>query len=115
MTAPVTDELRQCLRDRRPVFGAWTSLGHASITEIFSDAGVAFVGIDLEHSTITQAEAQRIIAAAHAGDFGRYVQTWNERSIILIQIESIAGVEAVDDLVAHDAVDGAMVGPYDLS
>jgi 2-dehydro-3-deoxyglucarate aldolase len=180
MAATTIDELSQHLRGRRPAFGAWTSLGHASITEIFSDAGVAFVGIDLEHSTITQAEAQRIIAAAHAGDvaclprvashngeqirrlldsgadgvivpqvalpaeverivewckypplgrrsygvaraqgygadFDRYVETWNERSIILIQIESIAGVEAVDDLLAHDAVDGAMVGPYDLS
>lgn len=179
--APSTpDQLRQRLRDRLPVFGAWTSLGHPSITEIFSGAGVAFVGIDLEHSTISQGEAQRIIAAAHAGgvaclprvashngeqirrlldsgadgvivpqvtsraevgrivewckypplgrrsygvaraqgygaDFDRYVETWNERSTILIQIESIAGVEAVNELLAHEEVDGAMVGPYDLS
>jgi 2-dehydro-3-deoxyglucarate aldolase len=54
-------------------------------------------------------------AQAYGADFGRYVETWNERSIILIQIESIAAVEAVDELLAHEAVDGAMVGPYDLS
>lgn len=177
---PDVDGLRRRLRGRAPVFGAWTSLGHPSITEIFSTAGVAFVGIDLEHSTINQREAQRIIAAAHAAgvaclprvashngeqirrlldsgadgvivpqvsrlgeverivewckypplgkrsygvaraqgygaDFERYVKTWNERSTILIQIESISGVEAADELLAHNAVDGAMVGPYDLS
>ena len=48
------------------MFGAWTSLGHPSITEIFGSAGVEFVGIDLEHSTISQEQAQRIIAAAQA-------------------------------------------------
>jgi 2-dehydro-3-deoxyglucarate aldolase len=179
-TDPTRDGLRQRLRARAPVFGAWTSLGHPSITEMFAAAGVGFVGIDLEHSTISLGEAQGIIAAAHAGgvaclprvashnaeqvrrlldagadgvivpqvsrraeverivewckypplgrrsygvaraqeygaDFDRYVRTWNERSTIVIQIESIAGVEAADDLVAQEGVDGAMVGPYDLS
>ena len=164
----------------RPVLGAWTSLGHPSITEIFTTTGVDFVGIDLEHSTISQEQAQRIIAAAQAGgvaclprvsshngeqiarlldsgadgviipnvsttaqverilswckyplvgrrsygvaraqgygvDFEAYVSTWNERSTVLLQIESIEGVEAVDELLAFQAVDGVMVGPYDIS
>lgn len=168
------------LRARAPVFGAWTSLAHPSITEIFTASGVDFVGIDLEHSTISQEQAQRIIAAAHAGgvaclpriashngeqikrlldsgadgvivpnvsavaeverivewckypplggrsygvaraqgygfDFDRYTRTWNTRSAIIIQIESIKGVEAAEDLLANEAIDGAMIGPYDLS
>lgn len=163
-----------------PVFGAWTSLGHSSITEIFTHIKVDFVGIDLEHSTISQEQSQRIIAASHARgiaclprlsshngeqikrlldsgadgvivpmvsrraqveqivewckypplgkrsygiaraqdygfDFENYTSTWNDRSVIIIQIESIQGVEAVEDLLSHDGVDGAMVGPYDLS
>lgn len=162
------------------MFGAWTSLGHPSITEIFLDSGVDFVGIDLEHSTISQEQAQRIIAAAQAsgrnclprvsshngeqirrlldsgadgvivpmvssvseldqivnwfkyppigkrsygvarahkygGDFEGYVAEWNERSILIIQIESVEAVENIDSLVSHDAVDGVMIGPYDLS
>lgn len=166
--------------DGRRVFGAWTSLAHPSITEIFTDAGVDFVGIDLEHSTIDHEQAQQIIAMAHAGgaaclprvashngeqikrlldsgadgvivpmvstpaeverivewckypplgrrsfgiaraqrygfDFDDYTATWNERSTIVIQIESVEGVKAIDQLLAHDAVDGAMIGPYDLS
>lgn len=168
------------LRARERVFGAWTSLAHPSITEIFTASGVDFVGIDLEHSTISQEQAQRIIAAAQAGgvaclprvashngeqikrlldsgadgvivpmvstraeverigewckypplgkrsygisraqgyggDFDRYTATWNGRSAIIIQIESIRGVEAVEDLLGNDAIDGAMIGPYDLS
>lgn len=168
------------LRSRRPCFGAWTSLGHPSITEIFTAASVDFVGIDLEHSTISLEQAQRIIAAAHAGgtaclpriashngeqikrlldsgadgvivpnvssvaeverivqwckypplgkrsygvaraqgygvDFDEYVSTWNQRSTIIIQIESIEGVKAVDSLLSHNSIDGVMIGPYDLS
>ena len=62
------DGVEERLRSRQRLFGAWTSLGHPSITEIFTRTGVDFVGIDLEHSTIGQEQAQRIIAAAHAGD-----------------------------------------------
>lgn len=175
-----TASLKQQLRRRTPTFGAWTSLGHPGITEVFARAGVEFVGIDLEHSTISQEQAQRIIAAAHAGgaaclprlashnaeqahrlldsgadglivpdvsapehveaivawckyppagrrsfgvarahgygfDFNAYVDGWNARSVLVIQIESLKGVEAAEELLAHPEVDGAMVGPYDIS
>ncbi len=171
---------RKLFPSEGPLFGAWTSLAHPSITEILTASGVEFVGIDLEHSTISQEQAQRIIAAAQAGgaaclprvashngeqikrlldsgadgvivpnvstraeveqviawckyppvgsrsygvaraqgygaDFERYVAEWNERSTILLQIESMAGVEAIDELLGFEAVDGVMVGPYDLS
>lgn len=173
-------QLKRKLRQRKPLFAGWTSLAHPSITEILTGMEVDFIGIDLEHSTINQEQAQRIIAASqshgvpclprlpsHDGspirrlldsgadgiivpnvthiaqveeiansllyppvgkrsygvaraqgygfDFDRYVSGWNRRSIFLIQIESQEGVEAVEALVSHPAVDGAMVGPYDLS
>ena len=163
-----------------PVFGAWTSLGHPSITEVFARACVDFIGIDLEHSTISQEQAQRIIAAAHAGGvaclprvsshnkeqiarlldsgadgvivpnvstpaqvaqiiswckyppvgarsfgvaraqgygfaFDEYVAGWNARSTVVIQIESIQAVDAIDELLKFDAIDGVMIGPYDMS
>ncbi len=172
--------LKTRLRTRQKVFGAWTSLGHPSITEIFAGSGVDFVGIDLEHSTISQEQAQRIIAAAQAGgtcclprasshngeqirrlfdsgadgvivpmvssveeidqiadwtkypplgkrsygvarahDYGggfdRYTAEWNDRAPIVIQVESAGAIGVIDDLVSHDAVDGVMIGPYDLS
>lgn len=176
----VGDSVTALFRSRKPVLGAWTSLAHSSITEIFASAGVDFIGIDLEHSTISLEQAAGIIAAAHAGgaaclprvsshngeqikrlldsgadgiivpnvstrseverivewskypplgkrsygiaraqgygfNFEEYAGTWNERSLIIIQIESKEATEAVDDLLSHDCIDGAMIGPYDLS
>lgn len=172
--------VRQALRTRRRAFAGWVSLSHPSITEMFARTEVDFIGIDLEHSTISLEQSQRIIAAAHAGgvaclprlashngeqikrlvdsgadgiivpmvstraqvdqlvawtkytpigtrsygigraqgygfDFTRYAAEWNDRSSIVIQIESIDAVERVDEFLAVDAIDGAMIGPYDLS
>lgn len=163
-----------------PVFGGWTSIGHPSITEIMALSGVDFIGIDLEHSTISQEQSQRIIAAAHAAgikclprasshnseqvrrlldsgadgiivpmvstreeverivswckyppagkrsygvaraqtygyDFKEYTSAWNERSVVIIQVETVSAVQAVDSLLANESVDGVMIGPYDLS
>ena len=163
-----------------PVFGAWTSIGHPSITEIVANAGVDFIGIDLEHSAINHEQAQRIMAAAqavgvaclpraasHHGEhirrlldsgadgiivpnvstcheveqiigwckypplgkrsygvarahgygftFDAYVRAWNDRSTLLIQIESIQAVDVVDALLAYEPIDGVLIGPYDLS
>jgi len=173
-------DLAQALRTRQRLFGAWTSLGHPAITEMFIAAHVDFVGIDLEHSTISQEQAQRIIAVLQAGhaaclprvashngeqikrlldsgadgvivpnvskvveveriiawskypplgersygvaraqgygvQFERYVAEWNERSVVILQIESVEGVQAVGELLKPEAIDGVMVGPYDLS
>ncbi len=179
MSRPDRD-LAQRMRARQKAFGCWTSLGNPSITEVFARSGVDFVGIDLEHSTISQEQSQRIIAAAQAGgaaclprvashngeqiqrlldsgadgiilpnvvskeqvedlvewckyppvgkrsfgvsraqgygfDFDTYTSEWNERSILLIQIESVEGVERAQELLSSRWIDGAMVGPYDIS
>jgi len=172
--------LRDAFRKRKKLFAGWTSLGHPSITEIFSMSGVDFIGIDMEHSTISLAEAQQIIATAHsknvaclpristhneeqikrlldsgadglivpmvntveevkqiirwykyfpvgkrsygiarAQDYGfgfsKYTSTWNKRSSLIIQIESVTGVQNVEKLLSETEVDGVMIGPYDLS
>ena len=56
--------LKAKLRTRKKVFAGWTSFGHPSLTEIIAASGVDCIGIDLEHSTISQEQNQRIIAAA---------------------------------------------------
>ncbi|MFN0117297.1 MAG: 4-hydroxy-2-oxovalerate aldolase, partial [Elusimicrobiota bacterium] len=56
----------QPLKNRDIAFGGWTSLGHSSITEMLSKSGVGFIGIDLEHSTISLEQSQSIIATAQA-------------------------------------------------
>lgn len=173
-------DLKRRLRARKHLFGCWTSIGHPSITEIFARSGADFIGVDMEHSTTSHEQAQRMIAASqgegvpcwvrvssHNGeqihrvldsgadgilvpnvarkeevrriadwflyppegkrgygvgraqgygfDFSRYTSGWNRRGVLLIQIESMEGVEAAEELLKHPAVDGAMVGPYDIS
>lgn len=172
--------LKKKLRGRERVFGAWTSLAHPSVSEIFSRIGVDFVGIDIEHSTINQGESQSIIRTCQGSgtmclpriashniemtrrlldsgadgiimpnvstpedvqkmidwskyppqgkrgygiargqgygfDFDKYTSTWNEVSTIIVQIESIKAVENIDEILSHDGIDGAMIGPYDIS
>jgi 2-dehydro-3-deoxyglucarate aldolase len=54
-------------------------------------------------------------AQAYGFDFDRYVKAWNDTSSFIIQVESIQAVENIAELVAFDAVDGVMIGPYDIS
>ncbi len=173
-------KLKKKFKNKERVFGAWTSLAHSGITEIFCQSGVDFVGIDIEHSTISQGEARRIISAAQAGgslclpriashnmemvkrlldsgadgiivpmvstaeevrdiiswlkyppkgnrsygiargqdygfDFENYTSSWNDTSTLIVQIESVEGVENIEAITAFEEVDGIMIGPYDLS
>ena len=172
--------LKQDLRGRKNIFATWTSLGDPQITEALSQVEMSFVGIDIEHGTISFEQSQRIIAAAQANgrcclpridshsmpmikrlldsgadgvivpmvdtpeqvekliewtkyppvgkrsfgvnrghnyghNFDKYISEWNDQSSLVIQIESITGVENIDKLLAYDEVDAVMVGPYDLS
>lgn len=54
-------------------------------------------------------------AHGYGFDFDSYVSQWNDSSTLILQVESIAGVENIDALLAFDEVDGVMVGPYDIS
>ena len=58
--------LKQKFRNREKLFASWVSFAHPSITETFSMAGFDFMAIDMEHSTISTEQAQRIIAASQA-------------------------------------------------
>ncbi len=62
----MTEILRKKLAERKLVFGAWVSFSHPSITEIFAGHGFDFLAIDMEHTTISLEQAQRIIAASQS-------------------------------------------------
>jgi len=48
-------------------------------------------------------------------DFESYIKKWNSVSSLIVQIESISGVENIEEIINIEAIDGVMVGPYDLS
>ncbi|GAW34204.1 4-hydroxy-2-oxo-heptane-1,7-dioate aldolase [Roseovarius sp. A-2] len=57
-------------------------------------------------------------ALARASDFSRirdYISTANAQICLIVQVESIAGIEALDDILAVDGVDGVFIGPSDLA
>ncbi len=58
--------LKQKFKNREQLFAGWLSYAHPSITETFALAGFDFMAIDMEHSTISTEQAQRIIAASQA-------------------------------------------------
>lgn len=58
--------LKQKLRNRERVFGAWVSFREPAIAETFAMAGFDFVAIDMEHTTITTEQASRIITGCHS-------------------------------------------------
>ncbi|MEM7522360.1 MAG: aldolase/citrate lyase family protein [Pseudomonadota bacterium] len=59
--------LKARLRGRERLFAAWTSFAHPGVTEIFTRAGVDFIGIDVEHGTFSIEQCRDVIAAAQAG------------------------------------------------
>lgn len=54
-------------------------------------------------------------AQDYGHSFSKYVESWNDSSILVIQIESVLGVQNIEKLLAYDEIDAVMVGPYDLS
>lgn len=55
---------------------------------------------------------------ARASDYGAitdYLAHANDEICILLQVESRAGISALDDILALDRLDGVFVGPADLA
>tara|TARA_B100000965_G_C19603076_1_gene764188 strand:- start:3446 stop:4237 length:792 start_codon:yes stop_codon:yes gene_type:complete len=57
-------KLKKKFRQRKRMFGGWISYCHPSITETFARMNIDFIAIDMEHSTISSEQAQRIISAS---------------------------------------------------
>ena len=49
------------------------------------------------------------------GRFADYTTTANDHILLIAQIEHIRAVEVIDDILAVNGIDGALIGPYDLS
>jgi 2-dehydro-3-deoxyglucarate aldolase len=62
----VRASLKAKLRNRDRVFGAWVSYREPAIAETFAMAGFDFVAIDMEHTTISTDEANRLITGCQA-------------------------------------------------
>lgn len=57
----MSKSLKARLRDGQPTLGSWITLGHPAIAEILARAGFDWLVVDLEHSTMSIAEAGDLI------------------------------------------------------
>ncbi len=60
------------------------------------------------HAAVTQAEFPNRETAD-------YLAQWNQDAVLVIMIESPAGIEHLDAMLAVGGVDAVMIGPHDLS
>lgn len=56
-----TSKIKRKLKAREVTLGAWITLGHPAIAEIFVKAGFDWIVVDLEHSTISIEQAGELI------------------------------------------------------
>ena len=57
-------------------------------------------------------------ALARAADWGRqqdYLKTASDDICLLLQVESVSGLDALEDIVNTEGVDGVFIGPADLA
>ena len=60
----IRKEFKKKLLNRSRLFGGWLSYSNSAIAETFAKADFDFLAIDMEHSTISLEQAQRIIASS---------------------------------------------------
>jgi len=58
--------LKNKIKNNDMLFGGWTSISNNLITEIFSKSNIDFVGIDIEHSSISLEQSQNIIISSQS-------------------------------------------------
>ena len=72
---------------------------------------------EIARSALYPPRGERSIGLARAQGYGTRFAEYlaNKSYAIIIQIESVAGVENAAALVGHSVVDAVIIGPYDLS
>ena len=99
--------LKRKLTQREKLFAGWISYSHPSITETFARAGFDFMFIDMEHSTISLEQGQRIIAASqsegvpciprpvsHSNDYFKPLLDSGADGILMQMVEEVSQVKA---------------------
>ena len=76
-------KFKKKLKSRTKMFAGWLSFSHPSISEIFSNINFDFIAIDMEHSTINNYDAQRIISIVQSFDIPCIPRPLNHKNEII--------------------------------
>ena len=106
--------LKQKLNSREKLFGSWVSFDNPSISEIFSRSDFDFLVIDMEHSTISLEQSQRIIAASqsfgvpciprpvsHSNDWIKPLLDFGADGVLIQMVNNYRELETLKDLVKY--------------
>ncbi|OYX43153.1 MAG: 2-keto-3-deoxy-L-rhamnonate aldolase [Rhodobacterales bacterium 32-67-9] len=85
-----------------PMIESAAQAGEAVRSMLYPPQGVRGVGAALAR-------------ASGYGAVGDYLASANDEVCLLLQVESRAGLDALDDILAVDGVDGVFIGPADLA
>ena len=107
-------QLKECFRSREQLFAGWISYAHPSIAETFSQADFDCIFIDMEHSTISIDQAQRIIAAcqsesvpciprpvSHNNDYIKPLLESGSDGILIQMVETVEQVHQLVQLIKY--------------
>lgn len=72
---------------------------------------------EIARAALYPPRGERSIGVARAQAYGaRFVECLQQQEFaIIVQIETVAGVQNAEAIIAHQAVDAVVIGPYDLS
>ncbi|MCU6711428.1 aldolase/citrate lyase family protein [Paenibacillus sp. J5C_2022] len=62
-----------------------------------------------------RAELQGQPSDSAEAELNEYIQEYNESNLLIVNIESVPALEALDDILAVDQLDAVLIGPHDLS
>jgi len=116
-------QLKKKLRNRERLFAGWVSYAHPSITETFARAGFDFIAIDMEHSTISIEQGQRIIAAcqgegvpclprpvSHSNDWFKPLLESGADGLIVQMVNTSEEVEVIINYIKYPPVGNRSYG-----
>ena len=63
----------------------------------------------------TRGVGSALARASHFSNIPDYLKTADEQICLLLQVENRKGIEALDDILKVDGVDGVFIGPSDLA
>src|SRR5271157_2957445 len=128
MSEAVVGKLSDVLAAEAPVFCAWVVMNEPAVAEALAREAFDAVVLDMQHGAFDFAGASRAILAVALADQPAIVRVpvgdfplasrlldAGAAGIIAPMINSRAALDALDDILAVEGVDGVFIGPADLS
>ena len=126
MPAPF-NAFKQALKQGDTVFGCWLGLADTYSAELMGTAGFDWLVIDGEHAPNDLRSIMAQLQVLEASDSHPVVrvpvgETYLIKQMLdagaqtlLVQVESVKGLENLNAILAVDGIDGVFIGPADLA